>query len=230
MPRPRTLCVLSPVASDFTPEHTLTLVDLFRHVPIARPSVLGPTSAASSDGWTADADHPFLYRQGSLVVHARNQLVQEGLERTQAEVFVWLDSDMRADAETILAMVQRAARFPNIVFGVGYPARGSDRWIGTGDARDKGDGTSDVPTIGFGLVAMHRSVLDRAIDRHGRFPFREEPGASPDDHVGEDVCFSRDWRALGGQLAILNDATVTHVGRAAWTGNWAEGRLDRRVR
>lgn len=200
------LLVVSPVYADFTPESVLSLLDVFRVV--------------RARGWKI-APPDFLYQQGSLVVHARNELAAQVLDRTEAEWIVWTDADMRFEGETVARMIEAGED----VVGVASPSRSENRLIFFGPHRPvDARGLVEVDGLGFGLVAMRRKVLQQF--RDARLPmFREEPGPTPADHDGEDVCFCRDYVGkLGGKLYILADAPIGHVGRVMFAGNYMDQR------
>lgn len=198
------LLLVSPVFADFTPEFVLSMLETFR--------------VARARGWRVD-EPELLYVQGSMLVDARNTLAADVLEHTTAEWIVWADADMRWRGMDVAHMIESGAD----VTGVCAPTQDGG-FVDTGPLTEEGS-FADAPAIGFGVVVMRRSVLQRFANE-GIPMFREVAATATSRHIGEDVCFSRDWRAFGGRLQIYLDAEVGHIGRTLFVGNYGRRQLE----
>jgi hypothetical protein len=93
-----------------------------------------------------------------------------------------------------------------------------------------------VDHAGFGFVMMHRSVIQKMRDKHGKASFFTESAASNDDDhfIGEDIIFFRKMKEAGIPLHAHTGAQVKHIKRFSldfdyYALYWAHQQLKERL-
>jgi hypothetical protein len=73
----------------------------------------------------------------------------------------------------------------------------------------------EIDQAGFGFTLMHRSVITKMREKHGKVSFFTEQAASNDDDhfVGEDIIFFRKMKEAGIPLHAHTGALVKHMKR-----------------
>ena len=74
-----------------------------------------------------------------------------------------------------------------------------------------------VDCAGFGLVLMHKSIIQKMRDKFpGESMFLETGGSSDDEFIGEDITFFRKLKAAGVPVVAVTSALVKHMKRFSY--------------
>ena len=166
---------------------------------------------------------------GSMLPKMRNRMMKRFLA-SDGDVVLIIDADMVFDANDILAMLDSGAA----VCGLSYTTRKPNGEFVTSfldgemDAfRHNGRIFVKVDKTGTGILMLRRSVIEKMAQAYADavydddgpvialFDFCLEDG----HYYGEDYLFCKRWRELGGEVYVMADATVGHVGTYVYTGN-----------
>lgn len=175
----------------------------------------------------------------SLITAARNQIVA-GFLNTDADRLVFIDSDVSWEPGELLKLASHPVDFVGGAYRYkqepeAYPVG----WI-TERAEliaDPETGLLEVDTLPAGFLALNRAVFERL---HEAFPGRdyEHFGQTFTAYFhapyrdgrlyGEDAAFCADWRAIGGEVWLDPELSLTHVGGvnryAGHIGDWLRNR------
>lgn len=163
-------------------------------------------------------------RDNACVSRARTILANVALGRSE-EVTLWIDDDMLFDAADALKLVEACTEERPIV-GAAYATKERHGaivvdWLpDTNQVKFFADGgLYRVGAVGFGLTAVHRSVLEKMAESMPRttisgkslVPFFSD-GRRGSEYVGEDFGFCRDASELGCSTWLDTRPRVMHVG------------------
>lgn len=179
----------------------------------------------------------------SLITVARNQAVRSFIE-SDADRLVFIDSDVAWEPGGLLKLAANPVDFVGGAYRYkqepeGYPVG----WI-VPDAEnppeliaDPETGLLEVEAVPGGFLALSRAVFERLKAAHPERAYHHfgEPfhayfeAPFRDGRLyGEDTAFCHDWRAIGGQVWLDPELTLTHVGGsqrfAGRIGDWLRNR------
>lgn len=169
---------------------------------------------------------------GSILTKVRNGIVKRFID-SKAEVLVFLDSDMVWEPETLQKLVDApfdvsVANYRKRSNEVVYLATAHTTGEGHIGASHNGDTWLQTFRAGTGMMAIKRRVFGSlpqplVYEDNGEqitcyFDFELRDG----HYYGEDYTFCRKVTEAGGQIFILADAFVGHVGTTVYGGNYHE--------
>lgn len=168
---------------------------------------------------------------GSILPKVRNGIVKRFID-SSADVLVFIDSDMVYQPETVIKLINApfdvsVANYRGKSTNVRYmaePIREEGTIIGT---NYMGDTWLQTKRAGTGLMAIKRRTIehvttpelaytDQGENYHALFDFCLIDG----QYHGEDYTFCRRVDEAGGQIFILADAEVGHIGDTVYLGNY----------
>lgn len=184
--------------------------------------------------------------QGNQIGRQRQVALEYWMNKTDFEWILWIDSDIHITAEVIhklWANVDKNER--PVVSGTYFISKENEQslmapypaafnWV-DGDPYKisylhplpAGDNLIKVDSAGFGLLLMHRNVVEKMLQVHGNIPFFNETGVG-EQFVSEDINFFRLMGKAGIPLYVHTGALVKHIKRFSldveyykkfWSGN-----------
>jgi len=164
---------------------------------------------------------------GSVIAEQRLGLARMALQ-DGADWTVWFDSDMRFPKDTI----ERLLAHQKPIVAANYPTRRMPAIEPTAFVDDEtqdrvytlkeSTGLQPVAAVGFGVMAVHRSVFEAM-----ELPWFDTPWdkEAMKYDCGEDVYFCRKARAAGFEVLIDHDLSkeVAHVGQMEFDSIIASG-------
>lgn len=171
----------------------------------------------------------------SLITHARNQLCADFLD-TEAEKLVFLDADVSFEPGSLIKL---ASHDVDVVGGAYRYKEAEERypviWLDKPELHAI-NGLLEVGSLPGGFLCVSRRALERlreAMPRKYVFGDRVFDGFfhAPIQEgllFGEDAAFCTDWRAIGGQVWLDPELSLSHHGGVnsypGHIGNWLKGR------
>lgn len=172
---------------------------------------------------------------GSIITKVRNRLVKRFMDSNN-DVLVFIDADMVFDAADILKLIDGGKDVAALSYTIRKPGGrfnterelneqgvtpvysiNGDLWC---KAERTGTGIMAITRHAFGRMALHHAGTEYTDDNGqqvlGLFDFAIMDGK----YYGEDYLFCKRWRDIGGEIWILTDATVGHVGEYVYSGNY----------
>jgi hypothetical protein len=156
----------------------------------------------------------------TLITKARSRAAGAFL-LSSADVWLSFDDDVYADVDVLRRLIV-AARATRGLVGAPCMRRdgaGVNYRDGAGPVfyADEGIQLHAVETVGFGLVALHRQVVDQLAKRvpwiGAQFPALFLERIVDGAWVGEDYAFCEQCQAVDAPVHVLCDAPVQHAGR-----------------
>jgi hypothetical protein len=190
-------------------------------------AVLGVTLAAPNNGMKISHS---LRVAGNQIGRQRQRLLNHWYDTNLSDWLLWIDSDivLTLDALYLLWNVADAEKYP-IVSGVYFISKEPEGELMRPfpcifrDLGDKGiEYLHPLPEMelvkcdlaGFGILLMHRSVVEKMRkELPDQSFFAEEMGTTDDQFVGEDIVFFRKMKKAGIQLHAHTGALVQHMKR-----------------
>lgn len=193
----------------------------------------------------AGITHQCVFHVGSpYISHARSVMLRKALD-AKADAVVFLDDDMGWRPDDLLRLIQT----DEPVVAATYRFKmDEERYMGTmehvgGVPLVREDGCIEAQWVPAGFLKVTAGAVDTFIKHYPQLCFgpRYSPfidlfnhGAHENLWYGEDYAFSRNWKAIGGKIALLPDLHVDHYeGTRCYAGNYHEyllrrpgGRLD----
>lgn len=172
---------------------------------------------------------------GSIVTKVRNRIVRRFMDGNN-DILVFIDADMVFDAADILKLIDSGKD----VTALAYTTRKPGGRFNTERERDE-DGRTPVYRIngdlwckadrtGTGIMALTRNAFGEMAANYGKTEYADDDGTPvlglfdfsiiDGKYYGEDYLFCKRWRDIGGEIWILADATVGHVGEYVYNGNY----------
>jgi hypothetical protein len=178
---------------------------------------------------------------GSILPKVRNGIVKRFLD-SDADVLVFIDSDMVWEPGTLQKLVETPfdvsvanyRKRNNEVTYLAIPATKDGEHVGT---THNGDIWLQAELAGTGLMAIRRKTLEEMVLKYPTLEYTDNGESTPclfnfelenGRYYGEDYTFCRKLSAIGGQIFILADAYVGHVGTTVYGGNYHEYLLAQR--
>jgi hypothetical protein len=172
----------------------------------------------------------YALEQSTYIAVNREKLVRRFLQ-TNCEMFMFIDTDM---AFTALDVIQLLAADVDVVsalyrYRVETIAKATVHCFRDTEGKPIDVNSSELQECGFlptGMLMVRRSVFERMYRTHDHIfdqGFKDtswfkalfepsDPGDVMSDFEGEDICFSRLWRNMGGKMYVKADVKVGHVG------------------
>lgn len=213
-------CIGFPSTRDIPPQTVLSLIYTFRHFdknncPIAL---------------AAEFFNP-------IVDSARNQVVHTFLNKTDADVLFFIDSDMTWAVDDFVKVAALATKYD--IVGVAYSTKNdAEPKMFVNADRDENDkfkfnelGLLEVYGAGFGFMAIRRSVFETLMPiteqyKDGRYEnvYRFFKVDTQNGYlVGEDIYFLKRWvRELGNKAYLVPDISLGHIGQKVYRGSLSD--------
>lgn len=170
----------------------------------------------------------------SLISQARNQIAADFMA-SKNDRLVMLDSDIEFEPGALLRIATHPVDFCGGTYRFKRPVEGYPiGWLDKPELwADPATGLLEVASLPGGFMSVSRAVFERLKEAH---PTRAYSFDGHDFHAyfhcppggGEDGAFCTDWRAIGGQVWLDPELTLTHTGgNPSYTGNvgsWLKGR------
>lgn len=189
--------------------------------------LMGVTLAAPANGMKISHS---VRVAGNQISRQRQRLLDHWYDTNLSDWILWVDSDivLNLDALYLLWHAADSEKTP-IVSGVYFISKepeGTTMRPFPCIFKDLGEGgiqylhplpemeLVECDLAGFGLLLMHRSVVEKMRQElPDKNFFNEEFGAGDDDFVGEDIIFFRKMKKAGIQLHAHTGALVKHMKR-----------------
>jgi len=198
--------------------------------PAFLASLAASVPALDAAGW----EHGTVYEVGCpYISHARAVMLRKALD-AKADVVVFIDHDLEWRPEDLLKLIETQG---DVVAGLYRFKKEEEEYMGALTCAPDGSPIlreSDGAIRGFRVPAGFLKVTKEAVDRFmGAYPElvilpRYSPTVDLFNHgafegvwYGEDMAFSRNWLACGGDIWIAPDLDLTHHSAdAAFPGNY----------
>lgn len=168
---------------------------------------------------------------GSILTKVRNGIVKRFID-SNAEVLVFIDSDMVYEPQALEKLINA----PFDVSVISYRAKSTNvRYLAETELEEgevigtyyDGETWLQTTRAGTGLMAIkrrtiealmlpHLEYVDKGETYHAIFDFCLKDG----QYMGEDYTFCQRVVSAGGQIFILANAEVGHIGDAVYFGNY----------
>ena len=163
----------------------------------------------------------------SLVHRARNVSVGRFMQKTQAEIFMFIDADIGWEDWHLLLLLDRDV---DVIGGL-YPMKSLPiKWCVNGfDGAEEGtDGLQEVTKTGTGFMLIKRGVFEKLNAHPAVKPFVNDIGLAAElnpymktyfdtavrenRYYSEDWTFCENWRDLGGKVWVDKRIMLKHTG------------------
>lgn len=170
----------------------------------------------------------------SLVTRARNNLMAKMMTNNAATHFMFIDADIRFQAESILQMIACdkdviGGLYPKKSLPINYVINLKPQVTVQGDIYT-------VDTMGTGFLLFKRHVYEKLIKAHPETKYVDDIGLGKQyepmmyaifdtiiDHRGhylsEDWTFCRRWQAIGGEIWAHSQVLLGHNGHYEFQGD-----------
>jgi len=173
----------------------------------------------------------------SLITRGRNNLMAKMMTNDKATHFMFIDADIRFDAESIFQMLV----YEKDVIGGLYPKKSipSNYVINLlPQTKIQGD-IFTVDTMGTGFLIFKRSVYEQLIAAHPETKYVDDVGLGKQyepmmyaifdtaidakgHYLSEDWLFCRRWQAVGGEIWAHNKVLLNHIGHYEYKGDLSQ--------
>lgn len=171
----------------------------------------------------------YALEQSSYIAVNREKLVRRFLE-TNCQFFLFVDTDTAFTAQDVLALL--AADVPVVSALYRYRVKANEGAIvhcfRDVDGKPIDVNSTELQECAFlptGMLMIRREVFEKMYRQHEyifdqgfkdtswfRAVFEESDDTIQSAFEGEDICFSRLWRDMGGKLYVKADVKVGHIG------------------
>lgn len=196
---------------------------------LAVRSLLSLQSYLLSKGHTVTFD---IVTGGSILPKVRNGIVKRFID-SNADVLLFLDSDMCFESETIEKLINApfdvsVANYRYRHNTVKYMAQATTTATG---ALINGDVWYKADLAGTGIMSIKRQAIDGMIAKYPELTYKDSNEQIPclfdfelkdGEYYGEDYTFCNRLTSTGGQIFILADCYIGHIGDAVYGGNYKE--------
>lgn len=189
--------------------------------------LMGVTLAAPANGMKISHS---VRVAGNQISRQRQRLLDHWYDTNLSDWILWVDSDIVLNLDALYLLWHAAdAETAPIVSGVYFISKepeGTTMRPFPCVFRDRGDEgieylhplpemeLVDCDLAGFGILMMHRSVVEKMREKlPDKNFFTEEFGEGDDNFVGEDIVFFRKMKQAGVQLKAHTGALVKHMKR-----------------
>jgi glycosyltransferase involved in cell wall biosynthesis len=165
------------------------------------------------------------------VSHARATMLRKALD-AKADTVVFIDHDLSWEPGDLLKLIQTPGE---VVAGVYRFKRDEVEYMGQllpaldGTPRVRDDGCVAAHSVPAGFLKITQVTVNRFMHAHPELAYGDKfspcidlfnHGAFEGVWYGEDYSFSRRWRALGGEIWVVPDLSLTHHGDKPYPGNF----------
>lgn len=174
---------------------------------------------------------------GNQIARQRQSLWDFWSQLSNSEWLLWVDSDIVVTTETVKLLWDAADKDKRpVVSGLYFVSNQNEQslmepvpamYMDTDDIyRTKvvmpyeDNKVLPVDITGFGLVLMHRSIIDRVNEVAGEFSVFAENQQAKDKFISEDVSFCRKLKQAGIQLYVHTGAHVQHMKTFSFDRNY----------
>ena len=206
------------------------------------PSLAGPTApfisaleqsipAVIGAGW----DEALVEERGCpYISHARATMLRKALD-AKADVIVFLDYDLSWDEGDLLKLIETPGE---VVAGLYRYKKDEEEYMGAlfCDAQDRPvvrkDGCIKGNRVPAGFLKVTKEAVHRFMRAYPELIYGDAynpsidlfcHGAHEGVWYGEDMAFSRNWLAAGGDIWVIPDLNLTHNSTTqAYPGNYHE--------
>ena len=170
----------------------------------------------------------------SLITRGRNNLMAKMLTNKLATHLMFIDSDIRFEADSIFKLLDADK---DLIGGL-YPVKGYPiRYVVNGMPEPVVEGdVEEVRHLGTGFMMIKRHVFETMIAKWPEKKFRDSIGVgkkyepymyalfetcldSNGDYMSEDWYFCDKWRELGGKVYAHKGILLSHTGFHEFRGN-----------
>ena len=215
-------------------------MDALRKVLIGTPSLSGDINC-----WYADSMFdsiklglynginiiPSILHNESILPMSRNELLRSAYLH-DVEALIFIDADERWQPEALLAVINA----PYDVVGLPYvkktdePHQYNLKVTDLSSLVPDSDGYCRTDAIGTGFLKISKKAVTALWESHPDVTFRGktlkaicEYGVTADgDFIGEDITLCNKLRALGYDIMLNTNYTVSHLGTKQWDGDFRE--------
>ena len=173
----------------------------------------------------------------SLITRGRNNLMAKMMSNTNATHFMFIDADIRFDADSIFHMLV----YEKDVIGGLYPKKA----IPTNyvinllpQTKIQGD-IFTVDTMGTGFLLFKREVYQKLCDAHPETKYVDDVGLGKQyepfmyaifdvgidergHYLSEDWMFCRRWQKIGGEIWAHSKVLLNHTGHYEYKGDLSQ--------
>ena len=173
----------------------------------------------------------------SLITRGRNNLMAKMMSNENATHFMFIDADIRFEAEAIFQMLV----YEKEVIGGLYPKKS----IPTNyvinllpQTKIQGD-VFTVDTMGTGFLLFKRNVYEQLIKAHPETKYVDDVGLGKQyepwmyaifdvaidergHYLSEDWCFCRRWQKIGGEIWAHSKVLLNHCGHYEYKGDLSQ--------
>lgn len=172
----------------------------------------------------------------SLITRGRNNLMAKMMTNQAATHFMFIDADIRFDAESIFQMLV----YEKDVIGGLYPKKAipTNYVINLLPQTQIHGDVFTVDTMGTGFLIFKRSVYEQLIAAHPETKYVDDVGLGKQyepnmyaifdteidekgHYLSEDWLFCRRWQKLGGTIWAHSKVLLNHVGHYEYKGDLA---------
>lgn len=173
----------------------------------------------------------------SLITRGRNNLMAKMMSNTAATHFMFIDADIRFEADAIFQMLV----YEKDVIGGLYPKKSipSNYVINLlPQTQIQGD-IFTVDTMGTGFLIFKRSVYEQLCKAHPETKYVDDVGLGKQyepnmyaifdvgidekgHYLSEDWLFCRRWQKLGGTIWAHNKVLLNHIGHYEFKGDLSQ--------
>jgi len=173
----------------------------------------------------------------SLITRGRNNLMAKMMSNTKATHFMFIDADIRFDADSIFQMIV----YEKEVIGGLYPKKSipSNYVINLlSQTQIQGD-IFTVDTMGTGFLIFQRSVYEKLCAAYPNTKYVDDVGLGKQfepnmyaifdteidekgHYLSEDWLFCRRWQKLGGTIWAHNKVLLNHIGHYEYKGDLSQ--------
>ena len=173
----------------------------------------------------------------SLITRGRNNLMAKMMANKAATHFMFIDADIRFDAESIFQMLV----YEKEVIGGLYPKKSiPTNYVINLKPQTKIQGdVFTVDTMGTGFLIFKREVYEKLCAAHPESKYVDDVGLGKeyepnmyaifdvaiDDkghYLSEDWLFCRRWQAIGGEIWAHSKVLLNHVGHYEYKGDLSQ--------
>jgi hypothetical protein len=170
----------------------------------------------------------------SLVTRARNNLMAKMMTNDKATHFMFIDADIRFQAESIFQMISCdkdviGGLYPKKSLPINYVINLKPTTTVQGDIYT-------VDTMGTGFLLFKRGVYERLIKAHPETKYVDDIGLGKQyepmmyaifdcvidqrgHYLSEDWTFCRRWQAIGGEIWAHSKVLLNHCGHYEFAGD-----------
>lgn len=159
----------------------------------------------------------------SILPKARNAIVGRFID-SGFDCLVFLDADVSWDVVDFFKLI----RSPHLISAIDYRKKKDELEFNGILTGEKQDGWLKATACGAGILCIKRPALVKMINHYPELEYTDEQVKKryalfdfllkDGKYFGEDYTFCKRWEDCGGEIAILENATTTHIGTKRYTG------------